>query len=155
MRIAGTDGTTIAPGVIGEICVSAATEGHWAGRYRPMLGYRGHPEATAEALRKGELCTGDLGFLDRAGYLHVRDRKSQLIIRGGANVYPAEVERVLQEAPGVGACAVIGVPDERLGERVVAVVEPGPSSRARPRRRATPLRGRAGRLQGSRTLRRG
>jgi acyl-CoA synthetase (AMP-forming)/AMP-acid ligase II len=58
----------------------------------------------------------------------VRDRKSLLIIRGGANVYPAEVERVLQEAPGVAACAVLGVPDERLGERVVAVVEPEPGA---------------------------
>ena len=74
-------------------------------------------------MRGGELHTGDVGFLDDDGYLHVRDRKSLVIIRGGANVYPAEVERVLHEAPGVRACAVVGVPDERLGERIVAVVE--------------------------------
>jgi acyl-CoA synthetase (AMP-forming)/AMP-acid ligase II len=61
--------------------------------------------------------------LDADGYLHVRDRTTLLIIRGGANVYPAEVERVLLAAPGVVSCAVVGVPDERLGERVVALVE--------------------------------
>ena len=105
----------------GEICVGPADD-----RYRLMLGYWGKPDATAEALAGGELHTGDVGFLDDAGNLHVRDRKSLLIIRGGANVYPAEVERVLLEAPGVAACAVLGVPDERLGERVVAVVEPEP-----------------------------
>jgi acyl-CoA synthetase (AMP-forming)/AMP-acid ligase II len=107
----------------GEICVGPADD-----RYRLMLGYWGKPDATAEALAGGELHTGDVGFLDDEGNLHVRDRKSLLIIRGGANVYPAEVERVLQEAPGVAACAVLGVPDERLGERVVAVVEPEPGA---------------------------
>ena len=95
-----------------------------------MLGYWERPEATAEALAGGELHTGDVGFLDDDGYLHLRDRKSLVIIRGGANVYPAEVERVLLEAPGVAACAVLGVPDERLGERVVAVVEPAPTARS-------------------------
>jgi acyl-CoA synthetase (AMP-forming)/AMP-acid ligase II len=93
-----------------------------------MLGYWERPEATAEALAGGELHTGDLGFLDADGNLHVRDRKSLVIIRGGANVYPAEVERVLHEAPGVAACAVLGVPDERLGERVVAIVETTPGA---------------------------
>ena len=70
------------------------------------------------------LHTGDIGFLDDDGNLHLRDRKSLVIIRGGANVYPAEVERVLQDVEGIAASAVVGVPDERLGERVVAVVEP-------------------------------
>ena len=119
VRIAGDDGASLPPGETGEIRVGPADD-----RYRLMLGYWQRPEATAEALAGGELHTGDLGFLDDAGNLHVRDRKSLLIIRGGANVYPAEVERVLLQAPGVAACAVIGVPDERLGERVVALVEP-------------------------------
>ena len=88
-----------------------------------MLGYWERPDESAKALAGGELHTGDVGFLDDDGYLHLRDRKSLVIIRGGANVYPAEVERVLLEAPGVVAGAVLGVPDERLGERVVAVVE--------------------------------
>ncbi|MEQ1787248.1 MAG: fatty acid--CoA ligase family protein, partial [Acidimicrobiales bacterium] len=121
VRIADTAGATLPIGETGEVCVRPADD-----RYRLMLGYWGRPEATAETLAGGELHTGDLGFLDEGGYLHLRDRKSLLIIRGGANVYPAEVERVLLEAPGVVAAAVLGVPDERLGERVVAVVEGHP-----------------------------
>jgi acyl-CoA synthetase (AMP-forming)/AMP-acid ligase II len=106
----------------GEVCVAPAPGDD---RYRLMLGYWERPEATAEALAGGRLHTGDIGFLDDAGVLHLRDRKSLVIIRGGANVYPAEVERVLLEAPAVTAGAVLGLPDERLGERVVAVIEVG------------------------------
>jgi long-chain acyl-CoA synthetase len=125
VRIAGAGGETLPPGETGEVCVAPASGDD---RYRPMLGYWGRPDATAEALAGGELHTGDLGDLDADGYLHVRDRKNLLIIRGGANVYPAEVERVLAAAPGLAAAAVLGVPDERLGERVVAVVEPLPGA---------------------------
>jgi long-chain acyl-CoA synthetase len=127
VRIVGEDGVEVAAGEVGEICVAAATEGEWAGRYRPMLGYWEQPDATAATLRAGELRTGDLGFLDEDGNLHVQDRKSLLILRGGANVYPAEVERVLDAAPGVAASVVLGLADERLGERVVAAVEAEPS----------------------------
>lgn len=118
VRIRSDGGAAAAAGETGEICVGPADH-----RYRLMLGYWERPEESAAALAGGELHTGDLGFLDDDGYLHVRDRRSLLIIRGGANVYPAEVERVLLDAPGVQACAVVGVPDDRLGERVVAVVE--------------------------------
>jgi long-chain acyl-CoA synthetase len=120
IRIAGDDGETLAAGETGEICVSPADD-----RYRLMLGYWDRPDESAKALAGGELHTGDVGFLDDEGYLHLRDRKSLVIIRGGANVYPAEVERVLLGTPGVVASAVFGVPDERLGERVMAVVEAG------------------------------
>ena len=106
-----------------EICVAPTTTGEWAGVYHPMLGYWQRPDATAETLREGLLHTGDLGFVDDDGFLHVRDRKSLLIIRGGGNVYPAEIERVLHELPDVEACAVVGVPDERLGERVAVAVQ--------------------------------
>lgn len=119
VRITGADGTTLPTGETGEIRVGPADD-----RYRPMLGYWERPEATAASLVDGELRTGDLGFLDGDDFLHVRDRATLLIIRGGANVYPAEVERVLAEHPSVAAGAVLGVPDERLGERVAAVVEP-------------------------------
>jgi acyl-CoA synthetase (AMP-forming)/AMP-acid ligase II len=98
-----------------EICVAPADD-----RYKPMLGYWNRSDS---AVHDGVLHTGDVGFIDEDGYLHVKDRKSLLIIRGGANVYPAEVERVLQEVDGVAASAVVGVPDERLGERVVALIE--------------------------------
>lgn len=124
VRIAGADGSTVPVGETGEVCVGPADA-----RYRLMLGYWERPEASIEALAGGELHTGDLGFLDAEGNLHIRDRKSLVIIRGGANVYPAEVERVLLAAPGVAACAVLGVPDERLGERVIAVVEAAAGAR--------------------------
>jgi long-chain acyl-CoA synthetase len=118
VRIAGDDGASLPAGQAGEICVGPADD-----RYRTMLGYWERPGATADTLRGGELHTGDIGVLDDEGRLHVRDRKSLVILRGGANVYPAEVERVLLDHPAVEAGAVLGVPDERLGERVAAVVE--------------------------------
>ncbi len=117
------DGAECEPGDPGEVCVGPAADGPFADVYRPMLGYWNRPDESAEALRGGLLHTGDIGSLDVDGNLRIHDRKNDLIIRGGANVYPAEVERVLHENPAVAACAVIGVPDERLGERVVAFVE--------------------------------
>jgi acyl-CoA synthetase (AMP-forming)/AMP-acid ligase II len=93
-----------------------------------MVGYHDQPAATAASVRYGVLYTGDLGELDDAGNLYVQDRRSTLILRGGANVYPAEVERVLLEVHGVVGASVIGVPDERLGQRVAAGVEMAPGS---------------------------
>ncbi len=87
-----------------------------------MKGYRNDPEATAEALRDGWLHTGDLGYEDEDGFLFVVDRKKDLVIRGGYNVYPREVEEVLYAHPDVSEVAVVGRPDDRLGEEVVAVV---------------------------------
>lgn len=121
VRIAGADGASVPAGQLGEVCIAPKAGDD---RYRLMLGYWERPEATAEVLAGGELHTGDIGLLDADGVLHLRDRKSLVIIRGGANVYPAEVERVLQEVPEIAASAVVGVPDERLGERVAAIVEP-------------------------------
>lgn len=123
VRIRDDHGEPVPDGETGEICVGAADD-----RYRTMLGYWERPEATASTVVDGELRTGDVGFLDAEGRLHVRDRKSLVIIRGGANIYPAEVERVLLEHPAVASGAVFGMPDERLGERVAAVVEPAPGS---------------------------
>jgi long-chain acyl-CoA synthetase len=125
LRVEIRDGQDIvqAPGEVGEITVRTQTEGPWAQQYRPMLSYLGHPEATAATLRDQILRTGDIGHLDDLGNLFVHDRGSALILRGGANVYPSEVERVLLQFEGVGAAAVVGVPDDRLGQRVAAVVE--------------------------------
>jgi acyl-CoA synthetase (AMP-forming)/AMP-acid ligase II len=129
-RAPGTSGRPLdhikVQSVEGELVLSPTSNGPWAGRYRPLLGYWNQPEASAVVLRDGGLHTGDLGHVEEDGQLRIVGRKSQVIIRGGANVYPAEVERVLIDAPGVGACAVVGVPDERLGERVAAAVEPRP-----------------------------
>jgi long-chain acyl-CoA synthetase len=87
-----------------------------------MKGYLGRPEATAEALRGGWLHSGDLGYMDKDGFYFIVDRAKDLVIRGGYNVYPREIEEVLYAHPGIFEAAVIGRPDERLGEEVVAVV---------------------------------
>lgn len=118
------DGGQVVPtGAVGEITVRAQDRGPWADLYRPMLGYLGQESATAAAVRDGVLYTGDIGLLDEAGNLFVRDRRQSIIIRGGANIYPAEVERVLIQIDGVSGASVIGIPDERLGQRVAAAVE--------------------------------
>ncbi|MDB5452896.1 MAG: hypothetical protein JWO33_1474, partial [Caulobacteraceae bacterium] len=81
------------------------------------------PDATAEAHRDGWHHTGDVGYRDKAGYFYIVDRKKDMIITGGFNVYPAEVEQVLHQHPAVQDCAVFGVPDDKWGECVTAVVE--------------------------------
>ncbi len=123
LHIIDPEGNELGADEVGEICVGPASEGPFAGVYTPMLGYWNREEATREALSGGLLHTGDIGTMDADGNLFIRDRKSDLILRGGANVYPAEVERVLHEDRRVGACAVVGVPDKRLGERVMAAVQ--------------------------------
>ncbi len=123
IQIRDEDDRPVPAGEPGEICVGPARQGEWAGIYTPMLGYWNRPDATREALRGGVYHTGDVGFLEPDGTLFIRGRRNELILRGGANVYPAEVERVLGEHPAVAAAAVLGLPDARLGERVVAVVQ--------------------------------
>src|SRR3954471_3305522 len=93
-----------------------------------MAGYHKDPVATAEAFRFGWHHTGDIGYLDADGYLYLVDRAKDMIISGGFNVYSAEVERALMAHDGVQDCAVIGLPDEKWGERVVAVVQPKPGA---------------------------
>ena len=118
------DGDNEAPeGEVGEICIRAAQDGDWQGVYTPMLGYWNRPDETASALRGGWLHTGDLGVKSADGDIFIRDRLKELIIRGGANVYPAEVERVLVADPRIRDVAVVGKPDPRLGEVVAAFVE--------------------------------
>ena len=109
-KVVDAQGTELARGEVGEL---------WVRGGQVIKGYLNRAEATAEALRDGVLHTGDLGVMDDQGHLFIKDRKHDLIIRGGANVYPAEVERVLHDDARVAACAVFGIPDDRLGERVV------------------------------------
>jgi len=87
-----------------------------------MKGYLHNPEATAEAFTGDWLHTGDLGYFDEDGFLFIVSRKKELIIRGGYNVYPSEIENVLLTHPAIAEAAVVGIPDERLGEEVMAVV---------------------------------
>jgi len=107
----------------GEVVVAAASSGRWAGVWRPALGYWGRDDVSTDTLR-----TGDFGRIDDHGRLVVLERMSSVILRGGANVYPAEVERVLRELDGVVDAVVVGLPHERLGQTVHAVVELEPGS---------------------------
>jgi long-chain acyl-CoA synthetase len=97
-----------------------------------MKGYYNNTAATAEAMRGGWFRTGDLGFRDSDGFFFIVDRKKDLVIRGGFNVYPREVEEVLHQHPAVSDAAVIGRRDERLGEEVVAYVTLRPGAQAEP-----------------------
>ena len=99
----------------GEICARSSLV---------MAGYWNDPEETARTLRNGWLHTGDIGFLDDEGFLHIVDRAKDMIITGGFNVYSTEVEQVVLAHEAVQDCAVIGLPDDKWGERVVVVVQP-------------------------------
>ena len=107
-------GVTVAVGVPGEMC----TRG-----YLVMRGYWENAEATAEAIDvAGWMHTGDLGVMDDDGYVNIVGRIKDMVIRGGENIYPREIEEVLFEHPAVGSAQVIGVPDERMGEELMAWV---------------------------------
>jgi long-chain acyl-CoA synthetase len=101
------------PGQIGEVCARGK---------HVMTGYWKNPELTAAALKGGWYYTGDLGYLDERGYLFLTDRKSDMIISGGENIYPTEVENVIYTHPAVLECSVVATPDERWGEIVHAVI---------------------------------
>lgn len=105
----------LAPGEVGELIVKGP---------QVMKGYWNRPEDTAHSLRDGWLYTGDVAKMDEDGYFYIVDRKKDMIITGGFNVYPREVEEVLYEHPKIKEAAVVGVPDEYSGERVKAVVVP-------------------------------
>ncbi len=113
IEIRDAEGRALPPGELGEVC--ARSPGI-------MQGYWRAPEATAEALHDGWLHTGDIGYLDEGGHLYIVDRKKDLIIRGGFNVYPRDVEDALVQHPAVQMAAVVGRPSERHGEEVVAFV---------------------------------
>lgn len=114
MRIEDADGNCLPDGEAGEVVVRGA---------QVMRGYWGDEEATAEVLSDdGWFRTGDIGYLDEEGYLFIVDRKKDMVICGGENIYCAEVERVLSEIPQISECATFGIPDERLGELLVAAV---------------------------------
>jgi fatty-acyl-CoA synthase len=117
MALLDGEGSEVARGEIGEVCIRSQAV---------MRGYWKRPEQTAETLEGGWLHTGDLAYQDEEGFYYLVDRAKDMIISGGFNVYPKEVEDVLTAHPGVAMAAVIGVPDEKWGEKVVAVVVPRP-----------------------------
>ncbi|HLJ58242.1 MAG TPA: o-succinylbenzoate--CoA ligase [bacterium] len=127
LRIAASGRRRTAPGQVGEILVRGPVV---------MRGYDGRPGDAAQVLHGGWLHTGDLGYLDADGYLYVVDRRTDLVVSGGENVYPAEVERVLQSHPAVEDTCVVGAPDPLWGQVVVAAV----LVRARPQTNADELK---------------
>jgi fatty-acyl-CoA synthase len=122
VRIAGSSGETVPPGAQGELLARG---------YMVMKGYDGEPEATAAAIdEQGWLHTGDLAVMRPDGYFHITGRARDMIIRGGENVYPREVEEFLFTHPKISEVQVIGIPDERMGETVVAWVRLKPGETA-------------------------
>jgi acyl-CoA synthetase (AMP-forming)/AMP-acid ligase II len=108
-----TDGTPAEPDEIGEIVCRGDVV---------MAGYWNNPDATAETLKLGWLHTGDMGSFDAGGYLTLRDRSKDVVISGGSNIYPREVEEVLLEHPDVAEACVVGTPDPDWGEIVIAFI---------------------------------
>jgi long-chain acyl-CoA synthetase len=124
MRVVDAEDNEVPQGEVGEIVIQGPNV---------MKGYWQRPEATAEAIRDGWFHSGDLARVDEDGYFFIVDRKKDLIIRGGYNVYPREIEEVLYEHPAVAEAAVIGLPDSTMGEEIGAavVLKPGTTTSAK------------------------
>jgi fatty-acyl-CoA synthase len=137
------DGGVVPLGETGELSIRSRVV---------MSGYRDRPEETAEALRDGWLRTGDMAVRDPEGFLHIVDRKKDLIVTGGFNVYSKEVEDVIASDPGVSSVAVIGVPDERWGEAVTAFVVARPGAEVDPAALIAAVRARKGAHQAPKTV---
>ena len=124
LAILDAEGKALPPGEVGEIATRSGSN---------MAGYCNLPEATAKTLDKDNwLRTGDAGYLDKDGYLYIHDRIKDMIISGGENIYPAEVESAICDHPDVAEAAVVGVPDARWGEAVKAIVVPKSGASASP-----------------------
>src|ERR1700680_2241277 len=118
LRFVGDDGRVLPQGEIGEIYSRISAN--------PDFTYHNKPEKRAEIERDGFITSGDVGYIDADGYVFLCDRKRDMVISGGVNIYPAEIEAVLHGLPGVHDCAVFGIPDAEFGEALMAVVEPQP-----------------------------
>jgi acyl-CoA synthetase (AMP-forming)/AMP-acid ligase II len=123
VRVVSPDGIDVADGTVGELIVRSGQPG----AFTVMKGYLNRSEDTAKALVDGWFYTGDLGYRDADGYLYIVDRKKDMILSGGFNIYSKEVERTILEIGGVVDAAVIGIPDPEFGEAVVAFVERNPN----------------------------
>jgi long-chain acyl-CoA synthetase len=118
LRFIGEDGSVLPTGEIGEIYSRIQDN--------PDFTYHNKPEKRAEIERDGFITSGDVGYIDADGYVFICDRKRDMVISGGVNIYPAEIEAVLHAVPGVLDCAVFGIPDQEFGEALMAVVEAQP-----------------------------
>ncbi|WP_343056416.1 AMP-binding enzyme [Paraburkholderia ultramafica] len=121
VRIPDQDGKVLPPGEIGQIYVR-----HHA---LPDFTYINRPQARQAIERDGLVTLGDIGYLDDDGFLQICDRKADMIISGGVNVYPAEIESVLLTMPDIDDCAVLGIPHTEFGEAIAAAVQSHPGTR--------------------------
>ena len=124
LKVVGEDGTELPRGEVGELVCKSPSN---------MQGYWNLPDATKGALKDGWMHTGDAAYMDEDGYVYIQDRIKDMIISGGENVYPAQVESAIYGHPAVGEVAVIGVPDDTWGEAVKACVVAKPGPRSTPR----------------------
>ncbi|NQV56074.1 MAG: AMP-binding protein, partial [Rhodospirillales bacterium] len=115
IKIIGENGEELPPGEVGEIYTGSTS--------RAKFTYKGRDGDRAEAELNGMYSMGDLGYIDEDGYIFISDRKRDMVISGGVNIYPAEIEAVLTQMEGVGDCAVFGIPDDEFGEKLIAYVE--------------------------------
>ena len=145
LRFIGDDGKELPQGEIGEIYSRIAGN--------PDFTYHNKPEKRAEIDRDGFITSGDVGYIDADGYVFICDRKRDMVISGGVNIYPAEIEAALHAIPGVHDCAVFGIPDAEFGEALMAVVEPQPGVTLDIASDPRPAQDVAGRLQGAKAHR--
>ncbi|MCC6472679.1 MAG: AMP-binding protein [Burkholderiales bacterium] len=145
VKVLDDAGTELPPGEEGEI--AAVNHAY------PDFTYRNRPEARAAIERGGLIATGDIGYLDREGFLFLCGRKSDLVICGGVNIFPAQIEEALSACPGVADCAVFGIPDEEYGEVLAAHVQPLPGARLEESALRAQLRERLSGLQVPRIIR--
>jgi long-chain acyl-CoA synthetase len=124
VKVLGEDGRELPAGAVGEIFARIPDY--------PDFTYHNMPEKREEVERHGLITCGDIGYIDADGYVFICDRKRDMVISGGVNIYPAEIESVLHALPGVQDCAVFGVPDAEFGEALMAVVEPQPGAALEP-----------------------
>ena len=141
LRFIGDDGKELPQGEIGEIYSRIAGN--------PDFTYHNKPEKRAEIDRDGFITSGDVGYIDADGYVFICDRKRDMVISGGVNIYPAEIEAALHAFPGVHDCAVFGIPDAEFGEALMAVVEPQAGVTLDIASIRAPAQDLAGRLQGA------
>jgi long-chain acyl-CoA synthetase len=118
IRILAEDGSLLGPGRVGDVYTRLS--------FYPDFTYHGLPDKRSEIERDGFITSGDIGYLDDDGFLFLCDRRRDMVISGGVNIYPAEIESVLVTCPGVRDCAVFGIPHDEYGEQLMAVVEMEP-----------------------------
>jgi long-chain acyl-CoA synthetase len=120
IKIVDDNGKEVPTGEVGEIFTGSTA--------RAEFTYKGRDADRAEAELDGMYSMGDIGYIDADGYIFISDRKRDMVISGGVNIYPAEIEAALTQMAGVNDCAVFGIPDDEFGEKLIAFVEPAPDT---------------------------